>query len=286
MLASELESYARGPRADIVGFRSAVALEGIVRAHLAGGIDPLEGTTESAWHERMAARYLAELDSKPAYDQFRILGLDGFELVRVDRSGPNRSARVVRGAELQSKAVSEFFKATIGLSPGEIYVSQIDLNQDRGVIVTPQVPTFRVASPIFASDGKRFGVVVINVDMRPLFDRLRSLARPGRRFFVVNERGDYLLHPDATKAFAFEFGRSARWQDDFPELAEAVGSKRESVQFIRDAAGERSAAGLVYVHLAGGPLVGVIELMPNSVITAPLASLRQSAFTAAAAAVL
>src|SRR4051812_13368300 len=53
LLASELESYTRGARADIIGFRSAVALEGIVRAHLAGGTDPLDGTTETVWRERM-----------------------------------------------------------------------------------------------------------------------------------------------------------------------------------------------------------------------------------------
>jgi hypothetical protein len=186
LLASELESYARGARADIVGFRSAVALEGVVRAHLAGGIDPLDGTSETVWRERMAARYLAELASKPAYEQFRILDVDGLELVRVDRSGPGGSARVLRGAELQSKAESQFFKEAIGFARGEVYVSPIELSQNRGVIAQPQVPTLRVASPISAPNGKPFGVVVINVDMRPVFDKLRSLTRVGGRFFVVN----------------------------------------------------------------------------------------------------
>src|SRR5207253_4532599 len=104
--------------------------------------------------------------------------------------------------------------------------------------------------------------------------------------FVVNERGDYLLHPDPGKAFAFEFGRSARWQDDFPEFAKAVGTNRESVRLIQDVVGERNAAALIYVRLAGGPSVGVIEMVPDSVIMAPLASLRESTFTAGAAAVL
>jgi HAMP domain-containing protein len=286
LLASELESYARGARADIVGFRSAVALEGIVRAHMAGGIDPLDGTTEAVWRERMAARYLAELASKPAYEQFRIVGLDGLELVRVDRSGPERTARVVRGADLQSKADQRFFKEAISASPNDVHVSSIELNRERGAIETPHVPTLRVASLVSAPDGKPFGVVIINIDMRPIFDRLRSLTRVGGRLFLVNERGDYLLHPDAGKAFAFEFGRSARWQDDLPDLAKAVGSNRESVQFIQDATGERNAAALISVRPAGGPSVSVIELVPNSVIMAPLASLRGSAFTVGVAAVL
>jgi len=286
LLASELESYARGARADILGFSSAVALEGVVRARLAGGVDPVDGTTEATWRDRMAARYLAELGSKPAYDQFRIIGRDGLEIVRVDRSVPDRAPRIVPGAELQSKADRDFFKRAIAASPGEVYVSPIDLNQDRGVIATPHVPTLRVASPIAAPDGKPFGIVIINLDMRPIFDRLRMLARGGERFFVVNERGDYLLHPEPDKAFGFEFGRPVRWQDDHPDLARAAASKRETLQIVRDASGERGAAALIFINLAGGPPVGVLELVPNSTIMAPVDSLRQSTIIAGAAAVL
>jgi hypothetical protein len=195
LLASELEGYARGARDDILGFRSAVALDGMVRARLAGGTDPVDGAPEEAWRERMATRYLAELGAKTAYQQFRVIGSDGVEIVRVDRSGPMRTPRVVRGYELQSQADREFFKAAIALPPGGIYVSRIDLSRNQGAVVEPPVPTLRVATPIY-TDSKPFGIVVINVDMRPVFERLRTLARVGGQIFVVNDRGDYLLHPE------------------------------------------------------------------------------------------
>jgi hypothetical protein len=57
VLAAELEAGFRGARADVVGFGSAVAAEGIVRSRLAGGIDPIGGTTEAVWRTRMASRY-------------------------------------------------------------------------------------------------------------------------------------------------------------------------------------------------------------------------------------
>jgi PAS domain S-box-containing protein len=288
LLASELESYARGARSDILGFGSAVALTGIVRARFAGGTDPLDGTSEKTWRDRMAARYAAELASKPAYDQFRVIGAanDGREIVRVDRSGPDRAIRIVPEDELQTKADRDFFRQTAAIAPGEVYVSQIDLTQNRGVIATPHVPTLRVATPVHAQDGTLFGIVVINVDMRPIFEKLRALARAGGQLFIVNERGDYLLHPESNKAFGFEFGRPVRWQDDFPGFAQAVGSETESVRIVPDAAGERGTAALAMTSLAGGPRVGVIEMVPNAVIMAPLASLRQSTLTAAAGAAL
>jgi PAS domain S-box-containing protein len=286
LLASELEGYARGARDDILGFRSAVALEGMVRARLAGGKDPVDDAPEGAWRERMANRYLAELGSKSAYDQFRIIGSDGVEIVRVDRSGPARTPRVVRGVELQSKADREFFKATIALPPGEIYVSPIELSQDRGAIADPHVPTLRVATPIHAPDSTPFGIVVINLDMRPIFERLRTLARVGGQVYVVNDKGDYLFHPVTANAFAFEFGKRARWQEEFPDLARAPVSESGTVQLFRDAAGDQGAAALIYVRPAGGPPVGVIETVSSAVILAPLATLGQSVLIAGAGALL
>jgi hypothetical protein len=72
--AVELESYVRGARADVLGFRAAVVVEGIIRARHAGGMDPIDGMAENTWRMRMTSRFLAELESKPHYLQFRIIG--------------------------------------------------------------------------------------------------------------------------------------------------------------------------------------------------------------------
>src|SRR4051794_17282448 len=146
LLTAELESYVRGARADALGFRSAVALEGIVRAHVAGGTDPVDGTTEATWRERMAARYVAELNSKPAYSQFRIIGVenDGREIVRVERSPATGEVRIVPDSELSRRGDRDYVTKTLSLAPGEIYVSPVDLSQENGKIVVPHIPTLRV----------------------------------------------------------------------------------------------------------------------------------------------
>src|SRR5438105_7347321 len=84
LVAFDLESHVRGARGDIAGFRSAAALNGLIRARMAGGIDPVDGLSEKTWHDRMVERLLAELEAKPAYAQFRIIGVEdgGRELIR------------------------------------------------------------------------------------------------------------------------------------------------------------------------------------------------------------
>lgn len=124
LVAFDLESHVRGARGDIAGFRSAAALNGMIRARAAGGIDPVDGLSEKTWHDRMAERLLAELAAKPAYAQFRIIGVEdgGRELIRADRSGPNGAIRLVPASELQQKGDRPYFRDTIGLSANEVYV--------------------------------------------------------------------------------------------------------------------------------------------------------------------
>ena len=255
LLAAELAIYVRSARADIVGFRSAVALNGIVRAHVAGGIDPLDGTSEAAWRLRMAERYAIELASKPAYSLFRIIGADdgGREIVRVDRSGKDGAIRIVPDAELQKKGDRAYFKAALSLPPGEIYVSPVELAREHGMIETPHEPVLRVATPIQAPDGRPFGIVMIDVDLRAAFGDIRTAARPGSKTFVINERGDYLLHPDLDREFAFELGSASRWQDDFPRYAAAFGPDETGARAVTDADGNRAGVAMAWVRLAGGP---------------------------------
>src|SRR4051812_14713846 len=147
LLALELETAGGGARADVLGFRSAVAVDGIVRATLAGANPRADGLTAAQWRDRLATRFAAELAAKPSYAQFRIIGIadGGREILRVDRSGPDGAIRMVPDSELQTKSNRNYFRRTIALQPGEVDVSPIELNQEDGKIEIPHVPTLRTA---------------------------------------------------------------------------------------------------------------------------------------------
>jgi len=65
---------------------------------------------------------------------------------------------------------------------------QIEDHRDR-VAVRCEVKR-TVAAPLFAPDGRRFGIVIANLDLRPVFDRIRWAVRPGSHIYVVNDSGD------------------------------------------------------------------------------------------------
>ncbi|MGH6726826.1 MAG: PAS domain S-box protein [Pseudolabrys sp.] len=279
LLSVELEASLRAARADAAGFRAALGVKDIMMASLRGRTDPSAAASETEARRRIAARFVAELEAKPDYSQFRIIGIadGGRELVRVDRMGPGGVIRVVRDGDLQRKGDRDYFKQAIALPPNAIYVSSIDLNREDGVSETPHVPTLRTAAPIYTPDGKAFGIVIINVDLRRSFARLLSLKSQDSKLYLVNDAGDYLLSPNPDRDFAFDFGKRFRIQDDFPVFANLLSSETTNPRIVTRHDGEQVGIGWKAVRLAGGPRVTVIETVPYDHLMAPAVAARDAA---------
>lgn len=288
LLATNLESYVAGARGDLLGYRSAAAINGLIRAHIGGGIDAIDGVSEQTWRERIAARLAAEIEAKPSYGQFRIIGVDDDEreLVHVDRAGPNGTARIVPNGELERKSERAYFQDTMRLAPGEIYVSPIDLATRQGGTTAPHIPTLRVATPLFTPDGKPFGIIIANIDMRPALDRIRSTTDTGGEIYVVNLRGDYLVHPDPAREFESSRGRPTNWRDDFPFFATQAGKLEGSTQLIADGSGRPSGAAMAPALLAGKDWVAVIETVPPAVFGRVPAAIQKTSLLVGLLAVL
>jgi len=196
-------------------------IQGIIRARNNGGIDPVDGSSEDEWRERLGVIFSELLRSKPTYLQVRYIGLSdgGRELVRVDRAPSSPMLRRVTGRALQRKGREPYFVATLAVEPGAIYVDDIDLNREHGKITTPSVPVLRVSTPIVdARTGETFGLVIINFDARAAFEALARVADPSHVYYIVNDDAHYLYHPDPDRAFAFEFGPAPVATREFPGL--------------------------------------------------------------------
>jgi hypothetical protein len=134
----------------------------------------------------------------------------GREIVRVDRR--LGKLMTVPDDELQSKADRDYFISTTNLAQGRIYVSDVTLNQEHGILETPHVATLRVATPIFSDEGRLCGLVIINWDAAPLLRKLTAGQSNDVRVYLGNNRGDFALHPQAAKSFGLDLDHPWRWQ--------------------------------------------------------------------------
>ncbi len=265
------------------GFTNSAALEGMMRARAHRGVDPQTGVRGAQWKQALEHRFEAEMESHSVYVQFRVLdGADGRELVRVDRSGPGGGVRVVPGEELQAKTERPYFRRAMAAPPHQVVVSPVELERDNGRILQPPVPVVRVLLPVSSSSGRPPAVLAINLSMTALVADLPPPSLAETRTYLVNASGDFLFHPDSSRAFAFEFGRRYRLADEFPSLAGVSDSARFAPVIARDRQGRSMGVAVARADLAGGPPVLLVRAVPREVLLAPMRAVRRAGLLAGA----
>jgi diguanylate cyclase len=184
---------------------------------------------KAAVKHQLAEIFARLLEAHPEYVQIRLIGAadHGLELVRVDRDldGPT----IIPEDKLQEKSHYPYVFRTLKIAPGQFYVSRINLNRERGAHQGLGKPTLRIATPVQASDGTIFGIVVINVDLDKLFTVLRKNIPDNLMVYLTNHEGDYLINPDITKTFGFDHGKRELIQDEFKEAKLIIDRKKPDI---------------------------------------------------------
>ncbi|MGE3651775.1 MAG: PAS domain S-box protein, partial [Reyranellaceae bacterium] len=278
LVAARLEAAMDGARGDIATFADLPSVEDLIRT--------ADNPAEAARARSRVTGYIAALlAAKPQYAKLRVIDVRGREIVRVDRGGTGGSVRAVPPPDLRDTSGRDFMAAST-MTMGDIFVSQPNLNVENGAIESPRVPTVRLATPLFDERGRRFGIVVLHVDLRPAFAEVRAAGTPPTQLHVVNEAGDYLVHPDPAMEFAFQSGTPRRVQDRFPGLARVLRERTAIAQLIDDDTGQPVALAAGPARLAGGPYIFVVATVPQADLVAPARVVRNTALLAGMAAAL
>ncbi len=162
----------------------------------------------------LEAEFLTFAQNHVIYDQIRFLDTTGQEIVRVNTSAEGISS-VAAESDLQNKGQRYYFKNGIGLRPGEVYISPLDLNVEGGEIEIPYKPVIRYATPVVV-DGQTYGIVVGNI----LAERfLAPLGDSDMDTFLVDTDGYYLYHPDQSKRWGRDLRTGITVFQETPQLA-------------------------------------------------------------------
>lgn len=226
--------------------------------------------------DQLAELFRLIMVANPGYFQVRLISFkdNGLERVRVDRDG----ARLVRvaGEELQEKGHLPYVFETRRLSPGAIYLSRFAINHEPGAHSGLGKPTVQMATPVFNAQHAAIGLVVINVDLNGTFVQLTDEVSKAYSLYLVNSKGDYLIHPDASKSFGFDRGRPELVVSEFPATEPLVAGRTDRIVF-EFSDGDHAKAPIVAAFVArkidsASPenqlIVGLAEPMRNVVAQA------------------
>jgi len=193
---------------------------------------PIQGMIESLkkddthnyllWKNRIEQIFSEFLINKEFDYQIRYIGVanNGQELVNVRNDS---QSIVIPTSRLQQKITRPYFKATIDKDPGQVYFSKIELAKNHGKVELPNRAVLRVATPIYdQSSGEVFGLIIINLDFGSFIEHLKTKELSQLSFYLANEAGDFVSHPDNSKTFGFDLQQRYLIQDEFPQLQTAI----------------------------------------------------------------
>jgi PAS domain S-box-containing protein len=185
-------------------------------------------STNKINHRELQALFHSFANNRKIYDQIRYIDLSGKEQSRVNyRDG---IATIVAPQLLQNKEGRYYVKEGIALRMGEIYLSEMDLNIDNGVIETPHKPVIRLVTPLSNKDGERSGIIVLNYLADELIQNFIQATGVRRRvteiqehtteetrsqLHLLNSAGYWMVNDDPTKEWGFMFKDGETFEDKF-----------------------------------------------------------------------
>jgi diguanylate cyclase (GGDEF)-like protein len=152
----------------------------------------------------LTADYLSLSIIKPSYEQIRFIDHQGIERLRINQD--YQGQLVVSDAKLQDKSDRYYFKDSFEFNPGEVYISPMDLNIEKGRIELPFKPIVRTASPIADPQGVKQGIVIINLNASKLLKQLKLSATTSLgEMMLLNQDGYWISGRENNAAWAFMF---------------------------------------------------------------------------------
>ncbi len=195
-------------------------VQGLVRAHVEGTrvrdahrnrtfIDPETNIDDREWRDQVANTLTVFLDNRPSYVQASFVALTkrgGFEITRIEKHAGTVGR--VSPAALRARLQDDGFRTAIRLPEDAFHLSDITLSpMASGDASQPMV---RAIMPVYASNGRVYGAIVIHVNMSSTFDAFNSLVDENVSLHLANGQGE-MLTASSEESFETQFPGAADW---------------------------------------------------------------------------
>ena len=215
--------------------------------------DILKQTGESALLEHQIQTHFVNFGlAAENISQIRWLDSEGQERYRVNfKAG---QAELVPTKQLQNKSSRYYFTEGMEHSEDEVYITPIDLNVERGAVVTPHEPTLRASYRTTSDSYVLDGLVVVNFDLSKTLQQIKSLSSLQAQIQLINGEGYWLLHPRKDKEWGFMLEQpmltlgnedSQLWQviTQLPKSQDLIASHSHTTSFLKMTLGNNSVNG-------------------------------------------
>lgn len=194
-----------------------------------------EISKQERWKNVTIEAFTSFLVSRKRYAQIRYINTQGKEMLRLDYDIKSNRVNLIDSSELQNKGHWDYFKKTMLLPGGTVYVSPFNLNRENGKIVIPHQPTIRFSTPMIDRQEQQRGMIVVNLIGNKVLEKFAEYTKTYTKndFLLVNKQGFYLYHEDTNLRFGFDLGNRLSIANDYPLLFKTM-LEKESANIVEN----------------------------------------------------
>jgi len=196
------------------------------------------------------------LNKRKKYLYVSYINKTGNEVIRINTQQQGKW-KIIVGKDLQNKADFDFFRKGSKLNLAEIYMSELSLNEENGVLQKPYTEVIYVSTPVEDITGEKRGVVNIALKSESIFKPVsewKTNKYPDAINFITNDKGFYIAHSDKQKEWGSRQQASMKWSilHDFPNNVSAKFLDKISDSGIIEASNKIVIKLVVYPYLNNG----------------------------------
>lgn len=169
---------------------------------------------------------------KKVYDQIRLITQAGQEIIRIDLE--DGKPKLALKEELQNKANRYYFRETMALEPGNIFISPFDLNVEHGEIEKPLKPMIRFGIPVIDYEGNKRGILILNFLGDNLLKGIEGVSTTSMgKAILLNSEGYWLkgLKPEDEWGFMYQDRKDRLFSAQYSDAWKRIDTD-ESGQFV------------------------------------------------------
>jgi PAS domain S-box-containing protein len=162
------------------------------------------------------------------YDQIRLFELNGQEFIKLYKLG--NSFFSAFPSQMGNYADKYWFKEGLKLGKKEIFISPMDLKLDGNKLSIPLTPTIRFVTPLFDSQGKKKGLIMINYLGKNILDNINKINISNEsKILIINEDGFWLqgIQKEDEWGFMIEDRKNKIFKIKFPETWQEIQNKQQ-----------------------------------------------------------
>jgi HAMP domain-containing protein len=267
-LSAQVERYLAGVDGDLLLLADTPALAQYLLASDSGDTALID-----AARKNLSLAFVRLSEIRGNYYQIRYIDSSGAERLRVDRD--KDVTVVVAPDKLETRRSTPDFTSALKLPKGEVMISPVELNREKGTLEDSPRPILRYSTSVFDNTSRRRGVLIIGVAVDPILKLIASAPEKGEKLFVADAGGAYLSHPVSSKLFGSDrdLATGENLVKDYPELGPKL---LAATELIEDDGKDviTLAKPIPIPGVTHGGLGVLVDQMPTDILYATASNLR------------